>query len=342
MLIIIGSTVGGRGIAVFSQDADGSLESVGDPVEIPSPTFLTEHPRLPVVYAVNTLAEGAVTALSVDGDGLLTQLSNSPSGGVLPSHAAVTADCRFLICCHYGGAGVVSVLPIADDGSLQAPRHIEVPAGDRRAISHHASTCAGEAVVTFLGLGEIRGYRIGPEGSLALAWTAHADDPKAGPRHLVRHPAGPWFVSDEIGSTVSVYLPDQAGGVRWSGSVQASRAESVPGDPNRPSEIALSPDGRFLYVANRSADTIAAFAVDGPRLSYLAETPAGGVRPRHFALVGSRLYVANERSAQISMLMTDPRTGIPRDPRIVAEVERPTCVLSLEPSRRSLDSLNTR
>ncbi len=318
------------------------MESTGAPVGIPSPTFLTSHPRLPVVYAVNTLAEGAVTALSVDGDGILTQFSNSRSGGVQPSHAAVTDDGRFLICSHYGGSGVVSVLPVTDDGSLRAPHHVEVPAGDRRAISHHVSTCDDEAVITFLGLGEIRGYRIDPEGALALAWTAHADDPKAGPRHLVRHPAGPWFVSDELSSTVSVYLPDQAGGVRWSGSVPASLAEPVPGDPNRPSEIALSPDGRFLYVANRSADTIAAFTVDGPRLRHLGETPAGGVRPRHFALVGSRLYVANERSACITTLMIEAGTGKPGDPRSVAEVERPTCVLSLEPDRRSLDSLNTR
>lgn len=342
MLIIVGSTAGGRGISVFSQDADGSLESLGAPVETPSPTFLTAHPRLPVVFAVNTLAEGAVTALSVDGNGILTQFSNAPSGGVQPSHAAVTADGRFLICCHYGGSGVVSVLPIADDGSLRAPCHVEVPTGDRRAISHHASTCDDEVVVTFLGLGEIRGYRVGPEGSLTLGWTANADDPKAGPRHLVRHPAGPWFVSDELGSTVSVYLRDQAGDVQWSGSVPASRVEPIPGDPNRPSELALSPDGRFLYVANRGADTVAAFAVDGPRLCHLGESPTGGVRPRHFALVGSRLYVANERSAQITTLILDSRNGMPGDPRSVADVERPTCVLGLEPGLGSLDSLNTR
>ncbi|NUP53155.1 MAG: beta-propeller fold lactonase family protein [Catenulispora sp.] len=49
-------------------------------------------------------------------------------------------------------------------------------------------------------------------------------------------------------------------------------------------------------------------------------------RPRHFALVGSRIYVATERSGQISMLTVDPESGLPGDPRIVAEVAKPTCV----------------
>jgi hypothetical protein len=127
---------------------------------------------------------------------------------------------------------------------------------------------------------------------------------------------------------VSVYLPDkERGGMRWSASVPATRTAPIPGDPNRPSEIALAPDGRFLYVANRSADTVAVFAVEGPRPTHLGEVPTGGIRPRHIALAGPRIYVANERSAQITMLSVDPESGWIGDPRVVAQVKRPTCVL---------------
>ena len=328
MLIYAGSTAGGEGISILSADSDGSLTPIGAPVRVASPTLLIAHHSLPVLYAVNTVADGAVCALGIDDVGGLVPFSQQPSGGVRPLHAAVTEDGRYLICAHLGEAGAVAVLPLRADGSLEPPCHVTFPSDTKRAIAHHISIRGEEVAVACLGLGELRGYRIADEGTLALAWTAPAAHPAVGPRHVARHPNGTWFVSDEMASTVSIYRPDPAnGGVRLAGSTPATRTEPSPDDPNRPSEIAISDDGRFVYVANRSADTIAVFAVNQASLAFIGESPTGGVRPRHFALAGSRLYVANERSDEITMLTINPQTGMVDNPRVAATVAKPTCVL---------------
>ena len=81
---------------------------------------------------------------------------------------------------------------------------------------------------------------------------------------------------------------------------------------NTTAEIAVAPDGRFLYVSNRGRDDIASFAIaaDG-RLSLLGHTPAGGKRPRFFTLdpTGSFLFAANQESDDIVVFRVDKATG---------------------------------
>jgi 6-phosphogluconolactonase (cycloisomerase 2 family) len=93
----------------------------------------------------------------------------------------------------------------------------------------------------------------------------------------------------------------------------------------QPSEIAVSADGRFLYLANRGPDTIATFALADGVPQYLAEVPTGGRWPRHFALSGRFLYVANERSDTVVTLEI-PSSGVPVATGSVLELGTPTCV----------------
>ncbi|HEY5856503.1 MAG TPA: beta-propeller fold lactonase family protein [Aldersonia sp.] len=52
------------------------------------------------------------------------------------------------------------------------------------------------------------------------------------------------------------------------------------------------------------------FAVDGVAgFEQGGWHPTGGIRPRHFALDGSRLYVAHERAHTIDTHLIDPETG---------------------------------
>jgi len=68
------------------------------------------------------------------------------------------------------------------------------------------------------------------------------------------------------------------------GSIPATAATTAESVRNYPSEIELSADGRFLYVANRGADCITAFEVaDDGTLRVIADVPSGGTWPRHFA-----------------------------------------------------------
>jgi 6-phosphogluconolactonase (cycloisomerase 2 family) len=90
----------------------------------------------------------------------------------------------------------------------------------------------------------------------------------------------------------------------------------------------VSQDGRFVYVANRGADCIAAYAVDGDRLTPLADYPTGGLSPRHFAIVGDFLYAANQNSGTITALRVDPDTGGLGEAVMAARFPQPTCILA--------------
>src|SRR3954467_1453429 len=86
---------GGEGIALLRRaPATGALTRLGVAARTPSPSFLTQHPTAPVLYAANELDAGTVSAFRVAADGSLTPLATRETGGVHPCHLAVSADGR--------------------------------------------------------------------------------------------------------------------------------------------------------------------------------------------------------------------------------------------------------
>ena len=98
------------------------------------------------------------------------------------------------------------------------------------------------------------------------------------------------------------------------------------------SEILLSPDGHFLYAANRLHDTIAIFSLssDG-RLHYLGEVSTMGDYPRHIQLdpSGSFMYACNQRSDSIASFRVDRKTGLLTFTGRYTSVGSPACTLFL-------------
>jgi 6-phosphogluconolactonase (cycloisomerase 2 family) len=77
--------------------------------------------------------------------------------------------------------------------------------------------------------------------------------------------------------------------------------------------VVISPDGRFLYAANRLHDTIAICAIDGSgRLRLMGEVSTMGDYPRHctFDPSGRFFYVSNQRSDNITCFEVQRRTGL--------------------------------
>jgi 6-phosphogluconolactonase (cycloisomerase 2 family) len=136
----------------------------------------------------------------------------------------------------------------------------------------------------------------------------------AGPRHLAFHPTGGYaYVANELNSTVTVCRWQD--GVLTPGTSLSTLSVPPPATRNYPSGIVVSPDGRFVYVANRGDNSIAVFAVsgDGAALELVATPSCGGDWPRHLVLApgGAWLYVANQRSGDVCWLPVDPGTGVP-------------------------------
>src|SRR3954447_4461413 len=108
----------GEGIALLRRDsASGVLTRLGVAARTPSPSFLAQHPTLPILYAVNELdADGTVSAFTVAADGELSPLSVQPTGGSDPAHLSVTPDGRFLLVANYS-SGSVAVHPLDAEGA---------------------------------------------------------------------------------------------------------------------------------------------------------------------------------------------------------------------------------
>ena len=81
---------------------------------------------------------------------------------------------------------------------------------------------------------------------------------------------------------------------------------------NFTSEVAISPDARFVYAANRLHDTIAWFAIaaDGT-LRFTGEEPTRGDYPRFFTFdpSGGFVYSCNQRADAIVSFRVNRETG---------------------------------
>jgi len=133
-----------------------------------------------------------------------------------------------------------------------------------------------------------------------------------GPRHFVFHPNGRWFYSvQEEASTLITFDYDGAGGTLKPKQTVSTLPKRFAGT-NFTSEVMLSPDSRFLYVANRLHDSIAWFSIaaDG-RLTFAGEEWTRGDYPRSFNIdpTGRFLFSCNQRSDAVTCFRINEKSG---------------------------------
>jgi 6-phosphogluconolactonase len=314
--VLIGGYTGdkgtGSGITVLD---DGQVAGT---VNTDSPSWIARHPHLPVLYAVAELDEGQVHAWSLAEGVPVDRLGSGDTGGSEPAHLTVDPTGRFLITANYSG-GSVSVHRLGPDGEIgdrtdlvEHTRHGDHPRQES-AHPHMVQVSGDQILIIDLGADAIYQYTVSDEGRLELEDVIQAPA-RSGPRHAL-HVGDRFYVTAELSGEVLVY--DRGGQLVQ--TMPASRAEGH----NQPSE--LTSNGRYLYVANRGPDTISVFALDTDQVRYVTEV-ATGSWPRHIALAGDDLYVANERSHEVMRMRIDPATGIPALAQTI-EVPSPTCIL---------------
>ncbi|GII59960.1 hypothetical protein Skr01_00450 [Sphaerisporangium krabiense] len=309
----------GTGLTVVRRE-NGALTALAE-VAASGPSFLALHPRLPVLYAVLEREQGGVAAYSADARGP-RPLADGTSGGSYPCHLAVDPTGSWLAVANYGD-GTVAIYHLGENGLFDGPPrlfphqgHGPDPARQAEPHAHQATFGPGRVLhVTDLGTDEVRRVILGTEPEPHPEGPAHLP-PGSGPRHMVHH-EGRWYVVGELDGMITVLDADW----RVAARVPASGASGQ----NHPSHVEVSPDGRHLYVANRGPDTIAVFSLDGEAPSLVAESGAGGLWPRHFAVAGDRMYVANQRSDSVATLAL--RDGVPEVTGEEFKVGSPSSVL---------------
>jgi 6-phosphogluconolactonase len=338
-----GAGSNGEGIYLLDMDAStGELSHRRLAAKTPNPSWIAIHPSKERLYAVNEISDyqggsGSVSAFAVDvSSGDLTALNVVSSEGSGPCYLSIDAAGNYAFVANYGG-GTVAVLPILDDGRLGAATDIhrdgehlgstqasDAPAGSFAVSGHdspHAHMIAPDphgrlVLATDLGQDRIYTYgfnrgtgKLSPVNDAAFAALPSGD----GPRHLAFHPNGHWlYAIQEEASTVAFfhYDPDNGG---LSAQQTVSTLPSGFAGTSFASEILISPDGRFLYAANRLHDTITIFSIgsDG-RLKQIANTSTMGDYPGQCRIdpSGNFLYACNRKSDSITCFSVHRETGL--------------------------------
>jgi 6-phosphogluconolactonase len=135
-----------------------------------------------------------------------------------------------------------------------------------------------------------------------------------------------------MGTVTTFALDNKTGQLTAVSSASGLPADSklVPGAPRGPiggpdtppprntdsdiwaADLHMTPDGRFLYISERTGSTLGVFSVDGAsgKLTYLSSTPTEN-QPRGFAIEpkGRFLVAAGEKSPTISVYAIDQGSG---------------------------------
>jgi len=154
--------------------------------------------------------------------------------------------------------------------------------------------------------------------------------PGSGPRHFAFYPGEPFvYILCELDCTVMTCAWDRATGRLTTLASNNAASRSRPASAMC-SAIRVSPDGRFLYTACRSPDTITVFRLADPTAPEQADViPSGGKAPRDIALTaGGRLLVtANQDSDAVTVFRVAPATGTPSPTGATLTVPAPACIL---------------
>lgn len=323
-----------------------------------NPSFLAFHPRLPVLYAVSEIVAadgtpgGAVEAFAIDdATGALTSRGAASTGGSGPCHVTVDPDGKVVLAANYGG-GSVACLGLAADGRLQplittgSDKGLVQHAWDRsrelgidrkrqeRPHAHSVDVAPGGrfAFVCDLGLDEVLVHALDRERASLAPHAVVKLATAAGPRHLAIHPDGVrgWCVNELDLTVTGLAIDAERGALRVGPTASTIPADIADRSGFSCAEIAVHPNGRFLYASNRGHESIAMFRiVDGTTgLELLGVEPTRATTPRHFAIApgGRHLLAAGQNSGTVTVFSIDEQTGRLSFTGTSVEVPSPVCI----------------
>ena len=285
-------------------------------------------------YAAVRSKPYSVHAYAIDpGTGALAPLAVAPLAESFP-YISLDRTGRYLFGASYQ-AHLISVNAVGADGRVAAAPLQVIPVG-RNAHSIRADASNRYVYVPTLGSDQVFQFAFDARsGRLASNTPAVAQmQPGTGPRHFVTSADNRFmYMLSELLATVTTFALDGNTGLLTEiGSASGLPPDTrlVPGAPrvavgaastapprNRDNDIwaadiHLTPDGRFLYISERTSSTLGAFGVNAGtgKLTYLGST-ATESQPRGFAIApnGRFLVACGEKSDTISVYAIDQKSG---------------------------------
>ncbi|WP_242538602.1 lactonase family protein [Trinickia acidisoli] len=326
--------------------ATGKVTVIGSVEQRMKPTWVSADPSLPVLYAVDEERDqdGSVTAYAVDrATGALTRINSVASGGSGTTYLSFDAASKTLLAANYG-SGSVSSISVKADGSLGALVSTMKETGSGPNVHRQASAHAHCAVVDPSGgfalvpdLGADRVFVYGFDRATHALSPDAATNPRAfvappgsGPRHLAFGANGRFvYLDTELSAELMV--------LKWNASQgQLTLVQSLPissegfKGPKSGAEIAVSRDGRFVYVEDRGENAVAVYRIDreSGKVSLIQRIAAGGENPWGFGIdrSGKWMLVDNEKSGDVHVLGIDTKTGRLSDTGQSIEIPEPISV----------------
>lgn len=321
---------GSKGIYVSKfNTATGELSAPELAAETGSPSFLAIHPSKQYLYAVGEISgpdkkAGGVSAFGISkADGKLNLINQVSSVGAGPCHVSVDQTGQMAMIANYGGGSVASyrigkkgelseaVTFVQHEGSSVNPKRQSGPHG------HSINTSPDNrfAFACDLGLDKVLIYQIDPATGTLTAHGHATVPPGSGPRHFAFHPSGKFaFVNNEMLMTVTTFAYDAEKGELTEVETVSTLPEADRGKEGySTAETVAHPNGKVVYVSNRTHDTIAVFTCDPAtgKLTLIQNAPAEGQIPRNFNLdpSGKWMLVAHQNSNTVALFKVDAETG---------------------------------
>jgi 6-phosphogluconolactonase len=343
-----------RSRGIYVSRFRSSTGEIGEPelaAEIRNPSFLAIHPNHRFVYAVSEDPESLgpaldkasyVDAYAIDPKtGKLKLLNEVPTGGTSTCYISFDRSGKYVLLANFG-SGSVTVLRLNDDGSLGPRTSLIQHAGHGTLPTHSPGPHAHSidvspdnrfAVASDLGVNRVLVYRFEPNTGVLTPHdpaSVTIEPADAGPRHFTFAPNGKFgYLLSEMSGVITAFAWDSAAGTLR----EIQSIKSIPLDftgRNNSGEIAIHPNGRFLYSSNRGPDDIAVFAIDqaAGTLTQIHRESSRGIMPRHFAIdpTGKYLLAANQATDSVVLLQVDADTGRLAATRTAIRVETPVCI----------------
>jgi 6-phosphogluconolactonase len=319
-------------IGTYTLQPDGTLKT-GDKVEaakVVMPMAVSPDKRF-LIAAVRSKPYEAYTYAIDKKTGALKLVGKGPLAESYP-YISFDHTGGYLFGASYG-ANQVGVNPVGKDGKVGAPLQV-IPTA-RNAHSIRIDNTNRYVFVPHLGTDQIFQFVFDKKTGKLTSNTPPVVQMKqgTGPRHIIVSKDNKFvYLLNELTAAVTTLALDAKTGTLKEidsasalppdtklGPGQPRGAVGAPGAPQRntdndiwASDLHLTPDGKFLYAAERTSSSLGSFKVDPAtgKLTYMASTPTEK-QPRGFAIdpSGKFMVVSGEKSDTISSYTIDAGTG---------------------------------